>query len=186
MSGTSSPHRGLTRRGFLKTTGAAAGAAVVGSSLVPYASAIAETDATIVQDEIFNCNCRSNCMGSCRLLAHVRDGRLVKLEPGDYPEPGYTSCCLKGLSYVERIYSQTRIQYPMRRVEGTERGAGEWERVSWDEAIQEIASHMQAAIDQYGGSSIVFTCVALGLILGISRQVKEQSLDRPRGETMLD
>ena len=50
MSGTSSPHRGLTRRGFLKTTGAAAGAAVVGSSLVPYASAIAETDATIVQD----------------------------------------------------------------------------------------------------------------------------------------
>lgn len=37
-----------------------------------------------------------------------------------------------------------------------------------------------------GGSSIVFTCVALGLILGISRQVKEQSLDRPRGETMLD
>ena len=31
-----------------------------------------------------------------------------------------------------------------------------------------------------GGSSIVFTCVALGLILGISRQVKEQSLDRPR------
>lgn len=74
MSGTSSPHRGLTRRGFLKTTGAAAGAAVVGSSLVPYASAMAETDATIVQDEIFNCNCRSNCMGSCRLLAHVREG----------------------------------------------------------------------------------------------------------------
>ncbi len=37
-----------------------------------------------------------------------------------------------------------------------------------------------------GGSSIVFTCVALGLILGISRQVKEQSLDRPKGQTMLD
>lgn len=35
-----------------------------------------------------------------------------------------------------------------------------------------------------GGSSIVFTCVALGLILGISRQVKEQSLDRPKGEAM--
>ena len=37
-----------------------------------------------------------------------------------------------------------------------------------------------------GGSSIVFTCGALGLILGISRQVKEQSLDRPKGQTMLD
>ena len=57
----------------------------------------------------------------------------------------------------------------MRRVEGTERGAGEWERVSWDEAIQEIASHMQAAIDQYGGSSIVFDAASgnYGYVNGI-------------------
>ena len=65
MSGTSSPHRGLTRRGFLKTTGAAAGAAVVGSSLVPYASAIAETDATIVQDEIFKLHGVVSPFGAC-------------------------------------------------------------------------------------------------------------------------
>ena len=37
-----------------------------------------------------------------------------------------------------------------------------------------------------GGSSIVFTCLALGLILGISRQVKEESLDRPRKESLLE
>lgn len=37
-----------------------------------------------------------------------------------------------------------------------------------------------------GGSSIVFTCLALGLILGISRQVKEESLDRPKGESLLE
>lgn len=147
---------GITRRAFLKTTGIATGVTVAGMPLLPRAMAFAGEGGSASEDQIFNCNCRSNCMGSCRLMAYVRDGKIMKLEPGDYPEEGYTGCCLKGLSYVERIYSKTRIQYPMRRAEGTERGAGEWERISWDEAIQEIASTMKSTIENYGGSAIVF------------------------------
>ena len=166
MSGTT-----LTRRSFLKTTGAVAGASCLGAGSFGALRAFADD-----QDEkpgegeqLFNCNCRSNCMGSCRLLAHVRDGKLVKLSPGGYQEPGYTGCCLKGLSYVERIYSPTRIQYPMRRVDGTERGAGQWERVTWDEAIAEIAQKMQDTIDQYGPKAIAFDAASgnYGYINGV-------------------
>lgn len=159
----------LTRRGFLKSTAAVAGATAIvgGTSLV----ALAENAGTeeTAEEQIFNCNCRSNCMGSCRLLAHVRDGKIVKLEPGDYPEPGYTGCCLKGLSYIERIYSPNRVQYPMRRVEGTERGAGEWERITWDEAISEIAQKMQAIVDQYGAQALTFDSASgnYGFVNGI-------------------
>lgn len=157
MSKEHSSHIGLTRRSFLKTTGAVAGASVLtGSAGMLVAHAAGEGDSGDSGEELYNCNCRSNCMGSCRLTAHVRDGKIVKLSPDEYDEPGYTGCCLKGLSYVERIYSPTRIQYPMRRVAGSERGAGEWERVSWDEAIAEIAQKMQETIDAYGPTAIAF------------------------------
>jgi len=157
----------FTRRGFLKTTAAVAGLSALmgtGSTLAfadeeaPAAFDVEGEIAAIAEDgeQIFNCNCRSNCMGSCRLLAHVRDGKLVKLSPGEYTEPGYTSACLKGLSYIERIYSPGRIQYPLRRVAGTERGAGEWERITWEEAIADVAANLGRIAEEYGGNSIIF------------------------------
>lgn len=170
MSKENSPRSGLTRRSFLKATGAAAGAsALMGAGGMLVAHAADGEDAASGGEELYNCNCRSNCMGSCRLFAHVRDGKIVKLSPGEYGEPGYTGCCLKGLSYIERIYSPTRIQYPMRRVEGTERGAGQWERITWDEAVAEIAQKMQETIDAYGPTAIAFDAASgnYGYINGI-------------------
>lgn len=162
---------GLTRRSFLKTTCAVAGATAIGASGFSALQAYASDSAALAQaeEQIFNCNCRSNCMGSCRLLAHVRDGKIVKLEPGEYPEPGYTGCCLKGLTYIERIYSKTRVLYPMRRVPGTERGAGQWERITWDEAIKELTDKIKENVEKFGGSSIVFDAASgnYGYINGV-------------------
>ncbi|MBQ1448929.1 MAG: molybdopterin-dependent oxidoreductase, partial [Coriobacteriales bacterium] len=53
-------------------------------------------------------------------------------------------------------YDPDRVKYPMRRVAGTERGAGQWERISWDEALDELGGKMKAAYEQYGGSAIAF------------------------------
>lgn len=109
------------------------------------------------REQVFSGVCRPNCMYACHISAHVRDGKLVKLEPAPYPEEGYTGCCAKGLSYIERIYSPTRIKHPLRRV--GERGSGAWQRVSWDEAVSEIAERFQAVIDEFGPQAIVFdTC----------------------------
>ena len=155
MSETKSPHAGLTRRSFLKTTGAVAGAAVAtgvcGSSLALAADA---PDVKSGGEELYSCACRSNCQGGCQYWAHVRDGKLVKLTPASHPNDGYRGSCLKGISYVERIYSPTRVQYPLRRI--GERGAGEWERISWDEAVEEIATKFSEIADRHGPKSIVF------------------------------
>ena len=159
MSISNSSQSGLTRRGFLKATGALAGVAAVAGAVTPSLTALAaeevSADSTTADVAGFGV-CRSNCMQSCRYAAHVRDGKLVKLTVADYGEDLYRGSCLRGMSYMHRIYSPERIKYPMRRVEGTERGAGEWERISWDDAINEIATKFQSIIDEYGSKAIAF------------------------------
>lgn len=148
----------VTRRGFLKATGATLGVAAVAAAAAPGLAAFAgsEDDAANAGESVYHGVCRSNCMQSCRFNAHVRDGKLVKLTQADYDEEYYRGGCLRGMSYMHRIYDPERIKYPMRRAEGTERGAGQWERISWDEAIAEIASKFQAIIDEYGPTAIAF------------------------------
>lgn len=148
------PRRAISRRGFLKSTGLAAGGVLaLGTASTALSSlAFAEEKAESSGDRVVYGHCRSNCNGGCRFAAHVRDGKIVKLEPADYPDEGYKGCCLKGISYIDRIYNPERIKYPMRRV--GERGAGEWERISWDEAINEIATKFADISKTYGATAI--------------------------------
>lgn len=160
MSATNSPQGGLTRRSFLRTTAVAVGgAAVVGGASIPL-TALAEGyqagQPEAEGEQIFRGVCRPNCFGFCHLNVHVRDGRVVKTSRADYNESCYSRICQRGLSHVHRIYDPARLQYPMRRVEGTERGAGQWERVTWDEAYREIAENIKAIQGKYGESAIAF------------------------------
>ncbi|MBR2790390.1 MAG: molybdopterin-dependent oxidoreductase, partial [Eggerthellaceae bacterium] len=63
--------------------------------------------------------------------------------------------CVKGHTWPQRIYLPERLKYPMRRKEGTERGAGEWEQITWDEAITEVTTKWKHYADTYGPSSVV-------------------------------
>ncbi len=155
MSGTKSPHSGLTRRSFLKTTGAIAGAAAIGGMTTTGLSAVAD-DASGEGEKVISTICRANCFQACMLNAHVRDGKVVKMSRADYPEEIYSGCCLRGLAIHERTYSDIRLKYPLKRVEGTERGAGEWERISWDQAIQEIADKINEIQSTYGERAMTF------------------------------
>lgn len=172
MSGAHSPRKGLTRRNFLKTTGAAFGAAAVATAAVPQLTALAE-DYEAGQPEnqgeqIFRGVCRPNCFGFCHLNVHVRDGKVVKTSRAEYNESCYTRICQRGLSHVHRIYDPGRLQYPMRRVEGTDRGAGEWERISWDEALQEIADKIKDVQKQYGEQAMAFLTASGNQAVGIT------------------
>lgn len=149
---------GLTRRSFLKTTGAVAGAAVLGGGAVAVArSAPAVADEGQSAERICSGICHGGCVGGCRFNWTVRDGYVVKSEMAPYPNEAYNRICSKGLSHAQRTYSEDRIKYPMRRVEGTERGAGEWERISWDEAIEEVSTKWKGYIRDYGLESIFFS-----------------------------
>lgn len=162
MSETKSPHAGLTRRSFLKTTGAVAGAAALGGVASPSLQALAETPRSgeTVDEKVFYSNCGGNCGGgSCRMQGIVREGKLVQVKPvstysANHPE--FKTGCMKGQTNPQRLYSTKRNLYPLRRVDGTERGAGEWERISWDEAIALLAEKMRSAQEQFGDSAVAF------------------------------
>ncbi len=147
MLGFDSSTSKLTRRSFLKAAGATSlGAAAAGSLGFGGGAlaALAQEEAVPENEEIVSTICSANCFQACMLNAHVRDGKVVKMSRGDYPEEIYSGCCLRGLSIPERTYSDNRLKYPLKRVEGTERGAGEWERISWDQAIDEITTQLKA------------------------------------------
>lgn len=174
MSGASGSKLELTRRGFLKTTALAAGtAAVIGSTAT--LSALAETyesgQIPAEEEEIFCGVCRGNCSGTCKINVHVVNGKIVKTSKrpfNSFPEGQIDRICLRGLSQPYNIYGPNRIQYPMRRV--GERGAGEWERVTWDEAVDEIAQRWQEIREKYGDQAIAYTRGSgnLGTVSGVA------------------
>lgn len=162
----------LSRRTFIKASATATVATGVIASTEPWDTSmkmLAANDKPVQEGEeqIFSSVCRSNCFQCCRLNAHVRDGKLVKTTPAPYLDEIYTGDCLKGLSLVQRTYSPTRIKYPMRRV--GERGEDKWERISWDEAISEIAEKFAEIQAKYGPRSLVLDTGSgnYGLVHGI-------------------
>jgi len=100
--------------------------------------------------------CPAHCgIDACGILAHVKEGRVVKVEPGDFPDPRHRRICLRGLSSLEITYHPDRLKYPMRRT--GERGEGKFERISWDEAFDTIVQRFKEIADKYGWRSIGWT-----------------------------
>ena len=112
------------------------------------------------------CNCGSN--NQCVIKAHVKDGVVVAVEPDDRYNTGVgredevlsehdlikthlqRRPCAKGLAFHRYIYHPNRILYPLKRIAGTKRGEGQYERISWDEALTTIAEKMKEIRQKYG------------------------------------
>jgi anaerobic selenocysteine-containing dehydrogenase len=87
-----------------------------------------------------------NCESACGLLAYVdRDTLQVRKFEGNPEHPGSRGRnCAKGPATINQVTDPDRVLYPLRRV--GERGGGGWERVSWDEALDDIATRIRTAI----------------------------------------
>jgi anaerobic selenocysteine-containing dehydrogenase len=97
-----------------------------------------------------------NCEAACGLLAYIdkETERVRKLE-GNPLHPGSRGRnCAKGPATHNQITDPDRILYPMKRVGG--RGEGKWQRVSWDEALDDIAARIRADIHRTGGKGVVY------------------------------
>jgi anaerobic selenocysteine-containing dehydrogenase len=83
----------------------------------------------------------------------VEDGRAVEL--GGDPDHAFTQgfLCAKVNQYLDRVYSPDRLLHPLRRV--GRKGEGRFARITWDEAIGEIAGRLQSVKDAHGGEAIV-------------------------------
>lgn len=96
-----------------------------------------------------------NCESACGLLAYVDkdSGQVTKFE-GNPEHPGSRGKnCAKGPATINQVTDPDRILYPLKRAKG--RGEGEWERVSWDEALNDIAGRIRKAIVEERKNEIV-------------------------------
>src|SRR6184192_3540328 len=102
--------------------------------------------------------CSHDCPDSCGVLITVDDlGRATKIR-GDATHPvtrGFL--CAKVAKYLDRVYSPDRVLYPMRRsaAKGAVRGPAGFNRISWEEAYDEIARRFQQVSEEFGPEAIL-------------------------------
>ena len=95
------------------------------------------------------------CHGGCGVLAHIKDGKLVKLE-GDPDHPwNQGRLCARALAMTQYVEHPQRLRRPLKRV--GKRGEDKWEEVSWDEAFDLIEKKMKAIRDEHGPESMIFS-----------------------------
>ena len=143
----------LSRRSFLKTAGAAGALAAAGAMTGCDGWLGASTQGAAEEKVAYTFHMR-HCQCQCHLKCTVRDGRLVLVEPNKWDDPVKNTICLKGLAEVQYVYSNERLQSPLKRV--GERGKGEFEAISWDEALDIIVEEYKKAVEKYGK---VGTCI---------------------------
>lgn len=96
-----------------------------------------------------------SCSQQCGVLAHVEEGRVARLS-GDMEHPvSQGFICIKGRRAAELHYQQGRVHWPLKRK--GRRGEGEWQRVTWDEALDDIAARLQTCKQTSGPESVAVT-----------------------------
>ena len=130
---------------------------------------------TASQEKTVYTTCWCNCGGNhhCVLKAHVRDGRIVAVEPDDRFNKNagredeavsredlikvrlQRRPCVMGLAFHRYLDRPDRILYPMKRAPGAKRDEGKFVRITWDEALTTIADKMNEVRAKYGPYSVM-------------------------------
>jgi molybdopterin guanine dinucleotide-containing S/N-oxide reductase-like protein len=108
--------------------------------------------------KVVHAACPHDCPDACGVLITVEDGKATRIQ-GDPAHPvtqGFL--CAKVAKYLDRVYSPDRVLYPMRRVapKGQGKGdAGDFARISWDEALDEITKRLRKISEEFGPEAIL-------------------------------
>ena len=94
--------------------------------------------------------CTRDCPSACGLLAHVDGDRVVRLTGNPDHPVNRGTLCRKAPAFLRRFYSPERVMTPLRRRDGA------WARVSWDEALDELADKLKDAVARHGPESILY------------------------------
>jgi formate dehydrogenase major subunit len=141
----------MDRRSFLRNSGLAIGGLAAASSLattrVQKAEAAAPTAGGKVDIRKSVC---THCSVGCTILAEVQNGVWIGQEPGFDSPLNLGAHCAKGASAREHAHGERRLKYPMKLV------GGKWQRINWDQAINEIGDKMLAIRQASGPDSVYF------------------------------
>ncbi|MCK4921585.1 MAG: molybdopterin-dependent oxidoreductase, partial [Bacteroidales bacterium] len=94
--------------------------------------------------------CPRNCYSTCSFKVWTDRGRLVKIDPDPTNKATPEGPCLKGLSYIERVYSPDRILYPLKKINGS------FVQISWEKAMEEITEKLVSIKNKFGSHSVFF------------------------------
>lgn len=160
----------LSRRSFVKWSAALGGAAALSGGLKfglkTAKTASAETVSVEAEGKWVPAACWHNCGGRCLLKAHVVDGVVTRVKSDDThpdsPDFPVQRACVRGRSQRNQVFGADRLKYPMKRKNWAPgggkkelRGVDEWVRISWDEALDIVASELKSVKEKYGNEAIL-------------------------------
>ena len=94
-----------------------------------------------------------DCGGRCPLKLHIKEGKIIRVEGDDFEEKDeQLRTCLRCRALRQYVYHPERLKHPLKR-DGP-KGSGKFKRISWDEALTEIAEKLKEVKQKYGNSSI--------------------------------
>ncbi len=94
-----------------------------------------------------------DCGGRCPLRLHVKDGKIIKVEGDDSAgSDKQLRTCIRCRAIRQYVYNPERLKYPLKRA--GPKGSGKFERITWDEAYETIASKLKEVIEKYGNQSV--------------------------------
>ncbi|SEN09671.1 formate dehydrogenase subunit alpha [Palleronia pelagia] len=137
----------VDRRGFLRGSGLAIGGlAAIAATGGTVTQATAQTAANTAVETVKSV-C-THCSVGCTVIAETQNGVWTGQEPGWDSPFNLGAHCAKGAAVREHAHGERRLKYPMKKV------GGEWQRISWDEAINEIGDQMLSIREESGPDSV--------------------------------
>ena len=139
----------VDRRSFLRRSGLAAGS-LASLGVMPFAS-IRKAEAAgsaPSSPAVIRKNFCTHCSVGCTVMAEVENGVWVGQEPGWDSPISRGSHCAKGAATRELVHSDRRLRYPMKL------SKGEWQKISWDQAIEEIGTKLLEIRGKSGPDSV--------------------------------
>lgn len=159
---------GISRRTLVKSTAIGSLALAAGGFSLPFTLRSAAATVQQASEKVIWGACSVNCGSRCALRLHVKDNEVTSVETDNTGSDEYGNhqvrACLRGRSIRRRINHPDRLNYPMKRV-GT-RGEGKFERISWDEATDTIASSLKKPSNNMAMRLYIFSTLR-GLLAAI-------------------
>ncbi|MXN67389.1 molybdopterin-dependent oxidoreductase [Stappia sp. GBMRC 2046] len=151
----------MDRRTFLRRSGLTAGGIAAASAFTGGMVRRAEAQAASAAKVSVKKSVCTHCSVGCTVLAEVQDGVWIGQEPGFDSPFNLGAHCAKGASVREHAHGERRLKYPTKLV------GGKWERISWEQAIDEIGDKMLEVRESSGPDSVYW--------LGSAKHSNEQA-----------